>query len=373
VGILNRGIESFFREAFDGLKNISGLDVRLIKGASDGSNCDFQERIVWCLKRTGKLALLIGRLTGRTGYAVEQWSSFPGVIREIRRFRPNVVFTSEANLMFLLRRFRRQIGVQFRVLYSNGGPVHPPFDRHDFVHQVAPFYFKEALDAGEPSGRHFMIPYGIKVSETKLPSSQEKSTLRIQLALPLDRKIIISVGWISSQHKRMDYLIREVSKLPEPRPFLQLLGAIDESSTEVIDLGNHLLGPNNFSVLSVPYCLVGNYYKAADCFVLASLSEGFGRVYIEALMHGLPVIGHSHPVIEFVLGDVGIISDLSLEGNLSNLLNKVLKELDSSENIDKSFFLRRDSVFKRFSWDVLQSQYLEMFRAVSKADLKIDR
>ena len=35
VGILNRGIESFFREAFDGLRGTDGLDITLYKGAGE--------------------------------------------------------------------------------------------------------------------------------------------------------------------------------------------------------------------------------------------------------------------------------------------------------------------------------------------------
>jgi 1,2-diacylglycerol 3-alpha-glucosyltransferase len=403
VGIFNRGIESFFREAFDGLKDTPGLDARLVKGASDNSelgtrNSELAERVGWCLKRTGRIAPLIGKLTGRSSYAVEQWSSLPGVVREIRRFRPQVVFTSEANLMFLLRRFRRQIGVPFRVLYSNGGPVHPPFNRHDFVHQVAPFYLEEAIAAGEPPEKHFMVPYGIHVPGAPALDPAAKRALRQQLGLPLDRPVVLSVGWIARQHKRMHYVIEEVARTsgmlksqsdlrldqggPDATlahqmgeglgvrasgevsnlPFLQLLGAMDEASPEIVELGNRLLGPSSFSAKSVPYSQVADYYRAADCFVLASLQEGFGRVYLEALMHGLPTIGHRHPVIEYVLGDVGITADLSRSGNLSAMLSQLCLE-SAFRAPDSALAVRRwESVRSRFSWPCLASEYSEMFQ-----------
>ena len=125
---------------------------------------------------------------------------------------------------------------------------------------------------------------------------------------------MLSVGWIAHQHKRMDYVIDEIARLPKPRPFVQLLGAMDERSTEIVELGNRLLGPGGFSARSVSYTEVGDYYRAADCFVLASLQEGFGRVYLEAQMHGLPVIAHRHPVMEFVLGEHGTLADLNEAG-----------------------------------------------------------
>src|SRR4029077_18873590 len=86
VGILNRGIESFFREAFDGLKNTPGLEAWLIKGAGEQTD---RELPVWCLPRTGRRAKWLGQLFKRCPYAAEQWSSFFPVVRQIRRIRPH--------------------------------------------------------------------------------------------------------------------------------------------------------------------------------------------------------------------------------------------------------------------------------------------
>src|SRR5438309_517100 len=110
VGRVNRGIETFFREAFDGLRAAPGLDLRLIKGQGIVSG---NELVSWNLPRTGGLARVLGRLSKRNGYVVEQWSSFFSVAAQIRRFRPHVVFYSDANLGFLLYRLRRWIGVPF--------------------------------------------------------------------------------------------------------------------------------------------------------------------------------------------------------------------------------------------------------------------
>src|SRR4051812_29391272 len=101
VGISNRGIESFFREAFDGLNATSGLSVRLLKGAGKQER---QEFTVPCVPRTSRLASILGRVICRPPYIVEQLSSFPYVARQIRSFRPDVVFYSDANLGFQLFR-----------------------------------------------------------------------------------------------------------------------------------------------------------------------------------------------------------------------------------------------------------------------------
>jgi glycosyltransferase involved in cell wall biosynthesis len=262
----------------------------------------------------------------------------------------------------LLYRWRRQIGVPYRLLFSNGGPCHPPFNRTDFVHQVAPLYLEEAISAGEPQTKHFLVPYGIRVPTEPQMDASGKRMLRAKLGLPQDRAIVLSVGWISRQHKRMHYVIEELAQLPEPRPFLLLVGAMDESSHEILKLAHDLLGEGNFRALTVTYQEVPNFYRASDLFVLASLQEGFGRVYLEALMHGLPTIGHRHPVIEYVLGDVGILADLSVPGNLTPVIRYQLSLLQAGEAHQNRVLGRIEEVRKRFSWEVLQPQYVQMFR-----------
>ena len=271
VGIFNRGIESFFREVFDARKLMPGIDAWLLKGGGEPRE---NEIPVLCLPRTGMLARFLGGVIQRSGYVAEQISSFPFVVEQVRRLRPHVIFYSDANLGFQLFRWRNQIGVPFRLLFSNGGPCRPPFNRTDFVQQVAPYYHDHAMLAGEQPGRHFLVPYGINVGKPPSAGFAARRALRQRLSLPVERPLILSVGWISREHKRMHYLIEELSRLPAPRPFLQMLGAMDESSREIVDLAEQLLGPDGFSARSVPYEGVFDFYRAADIFALASLQEG---------------------------------------------------------------------------------------------------
>jgi len=280
------------------------------------------------------------------------------MVGAIRKHRPDIIFYSDSNLGFQLFRWRKQIGVPFRLLFSNGGPCDPPFNRMDYVHQVAPFYLEEALAAGETADRHRMVPYGINVPDGAPDRSQNtRRELRWKLLLPQDRSIILSVGWISAKQKRMDYLVNEMARLPQPRPYLVLVGAMDGESSAIVDLARAKLGEESFTARSVPHDQVGDYYRAADLFVLASLREGFGRVFLEALIHGLPVIAHDHPVMRFVLGSEGTFGDLSKSGALAALIRETLGKEDS----DADAIRRRETVRQRFSWSVLASEYRDMF------------
>ncbi len=367
VGIIDRGIEIFFREAFDGLRGTEDLDITFYKGAGEEKS---DEHVLWNVPRTDWMARLLGACLHRSSYVAEQLSTFPSMVRAIRRHRPEIIFYSDSNLGFQLFRWRKQIGVPFRLLFSNGGPCHPPFDRTDYVHQVAPFHIKEALDAGEPADRHRMVPYGINVPDGPPDRGENiRRELRRKLGLPEDRPIILSVGWISTKQKRMDYVVREVARLisevrdresgvrDQAVPYLVMLGAIDEESASIIAFACEKLGEENFTARLVPHEQVADYYRAADLFVLASLQEGFGRVFLEALIYGLPVIAHDHPVMRFVLGSEGTFGDLSKPGGLATLIREKLGGEDSEADAIR----RREMVRARFSWVVLAPQYREMF------------
>ena len=362
VGTFNRGIETFFREAFDGLKGNIAAKLTLAKGGGPPAE---DERLLWNLRRTGRAARFIGTCVRRDSYVVEQLTAFPAAVKLIREIKPEVILYSDSNIGFQLFRWRQWIGVPYRLLFSNGGPCVPPFDRTHFVHQVAPFYLEAAMAAGEPRAKHHLVPYGIRVPDAPTRDAATIAAHRARLGLPLHRPVVLSVGWIAKQHKRMDYVIREVASLPQPRPYLQLLGSMDDGSREVIELGRSVLGPDGFAATSAPYDAVTSYYQAADIFVLGSLAEGFGRVFLEAMMHGLPVLAHRHPVMDYVTGGQGNLGDLTKEGALASLLRTELARPQS----ESSARARWHSVKERFSWQALAPAYQQMFLTCARAEL----
>jgi 1,2-diacylglycerol 3-alpha-glucosyltransferase len=365
---MNRGIETFFRECFDGLHphaEAAGIKLELIKGGPLPSSVD--EHRVWCLPRTGLAARTLGKLTRRNGYVVEQMSFLPGVIRRIRRDKPQIILSSDGDMGRWLHHLRRRIGVPFRFIYSNGAPMMAPFGYCDHVQQVTPFYLQAAIDAGEKPLRHSMVPYGIRVPQGDIQfDPQKRAAARRELQLPVDRQIVLSVGWIAAFHKRMDYLIDEIASLAPPRPYLVMLGAMDEQTPRILRQAREKLGDENFAARSVPYEQVSQYYQAADVFTLCSLREGFGRVYLEALMYGLPCAVHDHPVMRWVLGSEGAFDDFSTSGNLA----RILKELLAQEPNSAAMSRRRQSVRERFDWNNLAPSYFEMFRKAAGQELR---
>lgn len=337
--------------------------MRLFKGggtAADG------EAVLWNLPRVSVAARLLGKLLRRDAYFVEQLTFFLGLRRQLATERPAVVLFSDGNLGNLLWHWRRKHGASCRLLFSNGGPLSPPFPRWDLVQQVSSVYFDDAKRAGQQEERQTHLPYGFKIAAKLLPRDPAaQAALRIKLGLPTDRPVVLSVGAINASHKRMDYLVRELAALPAPRPFLLMLGQGDDETDHIVALARERLGSNGFAIRSVSHSQMSEHYQAADMFTLPSLHEGFGRVFIEALAHGLPCLAHDYPVAREVLADVGIFGDFRQSGALAGLLGPALT-VAGDEAVRQA---RHRSAYQRFSWEVLAGQYVNMLRDCAAADI----
>lgn len=362
LGRINRGFESFTQECFHALSQAHPLDVTLFKG---GEGSTRKEISLWNLPREKRIARFLGRHTNRGPYFVEQASFFLSLLPHIYRKRPDVIYFSDANLGNILWHWRQLAKQNYKLLFSNGGPFSPPFERWDHVQQVVPAYYRIAMDAGLSTEKQSLVPYGIKIpSELQQLSRHERTGLRRRLRLPEEDQILLSVAAINKSHKRMDYLIREIANLPDPRPYLLLLGQQEAESPEVINLGKKLLGDAKFQVRTVARDEVADYYKVADAFALTSLGEGFGRVFVEAMSYGLPCLAHDYEVSKYILEDHGYYSNFELEGSLAGLVRCVLT---AEENSEAKRDLRYRHVLERFSWDKLSSSYVEMVQRCATA------
>ncbi|AFY30869.1 glycosyltransferase family 4 protein [Calothrix sp. PCC 7507] len=353
LGHVKRGFESFTQECFDALSSSPELDVTLFKG---GGKSTPNQISLGNFPRESPLGIHLGKLTGRGSYFIEQTSFSCSLIPHIYQQQPDVIYFSDGAIGNFLWHWRKLTGQPYKLLFSNGGPLSPPFHRWDHVQQVVPIHLQAAVEVGEPLEKQSLVSYGINIySQFKILTVAEKASLKRKLELPNDLPIILSVGAINKSHKRMDYLIREVAQLPKPHPYLLILGQMEAESPEVLELGNKLLEPDKFQIRTVAAHEVADYYQVSDAFVLASLGEGFGRVFLEAMSYGLPCLAHDYEVTRFVLKEEGYLANFQLPGSLTSLISQAL-----SQNDDISKYRRHQLVYEYFSWDSLRSSYVSM-------------
>jgi 1,2-diacylglycerol 3-alpha-glucosyltransferase len=354
LGRVRRGYEAFMQSCFERLRRESSVEVWLFKG---GGHPGRRERVLPHLPRGGVAARLLGELTRRGPYVVEQISFAAMLLPELHRLQPHVVYYCDPAIGRLLWQWRRVSGETYRLLFHNGGPHPPPFACCDHVHQLTPLAAQDALAAGHPAERQTLLPCGFELGPTpRRLAPAERRSLRVALDLPADRRVVLGVGALNRGHKRMDYLIAEVAGLGPPRPFLLLLGEVESETPAVRATAELLLGHDGFALRTVGREEMDAYYRAADVFALASLQEAFGLAYVEALAHGLACVAHDHPVARFVMGGEGVVADLRERGALTRQLHAALALPDS----DARRAARHQSVADRFGWARLLPGYLAM-------------
>lgn len=354
LGYINRGYESFTREVFDALDNQAELNCRLFKGKGRSAKNEYG---VFNFNREGKIARWLKRYIGKDTYYYEQLSFFFFFIPYILLYRPKIILFSDFYLGCFLYHLKRFLKLRYKLLYSNGAPNGPPFHFADHVQQLLPFYYDQAIEGGENPKKHTILPYGVALSRKySILNKEEKKQLRNKYGIPSDVRVILSVGAVNTYHKRIDYLIDEFTYLDSNDNYLLIVGQIEDESHSMIAKANSTLKGYGYQFLSLPYEQMSEVYQLADDFVLASLSEGFGRVFLEALSAGLKVFTHDYPVSRQVLGEHAFYGDFSKKRELATLL-QMFPDDDMAKKIERVEYVKRS-----YSWDVLKSKYVDMLK-----------
>jgi 1,2-diacylglycerol 3-alpha-glucosyltransferase len=359
---VKRGFEIHARDLFELLRNDPQLELVLLKGSGSRR---IDEKVVFNLQRDSFANRLLCRIVGsRWRYYIEYVSFAVGLLPLLLLSSFDAFYVMEAPLYKFLSRWRRLTGAQFKLIHPTGGQLSRiPASPRDFVHHVTPCYVPLAEQCGFARENQFLIPHFIHVADVAAArTNAEPAHVRAKLGIPRGMPVVLSVGHIDANVKRMDYVVRECAALQRP-VFVLLLGQQDESSSSIRSLASEKLGPGRFAILTVPRHEIYDYYALADVFVLASLREGFGLVFLEALASGVPVVAHDYDVSRYVLGEQGHLADLSRPGALASVLETVLGEPQT----EAARHSRIEYVRHRYEAQTLKESYRRMFLRVCGA------
>ena len=355
-----RGFETFARECFEALHDRPGVSIELAKGTGMPAP---GERIVRAPTRETRGARAAGRGFGVEPFVTEHVAFAIALIPLLVRQRPDVVYFSEWHLGRVLGAWRRVSRQRFALAFCNGALAAHGFEHLDRVQQLVPGAIEYTAGHGESPDRQVLLPLGVAMSSGPVILGRaERIGLRSRLGLPPDRTVVMSAGAINRQ-KRMDFLIEEIASIPEPRPYLLLAGQQSAESASIRDLAMHRLGPDGHDVRTVTPEAMPDIYRASDAFVLGSLWESFGRVLVEAQSHGLPCLAHDYPVMRWVLGEEGDVTDLTQPGSI----RRWLEDLDPGGGPETKRRARHRLAYTRFSWDALADSYVQFLRDAADA------
>jgi len=105
------------------------------------------------------------------------------------------------------------------------------------------------------------------------------------------------------------------------------------------------------------------FFQRADLFVLTSLNEGFGHVFVEAMATGTPIVStRCNPGAEEVLenGEYGMLAEV---GDVDDVAAKMMQALQMTEDERASFVQKGYKRAEQFNVTNIVNQYEKLFLA----------
>lgn len=101
-------------------------------------------------------------------------------------------------------------------------------------------------------------------------------------------------------------------------------------------------------------------YEHTACYVVASLSEGFGLPGLEAMVHGAPVASSNATCLPEVYGDAPLYFDPENVGDMTKTIGKII----SDTNTQKKLVSAGKKQAAKYSWKRMAEQTVEVYNQV---------
>ena len=248
------------------------------------------------------------------------------VLREIMRWRPDVVHSQvEFSTFVWARRISRTLGVPlvhtYHTIYEDythyyspsvtvGRKVVASFSRRALAGTdavIVPTAKVSRLLTGYGVRRPLhVIPTGLDLERFRPAGSvaelEDAAALRARLGIRPEQKVLVSVSRLA-QEKNLDEVLDHLAAADRSDAVLVVVG--DGPYREQLEARARRLGITDRTrfVGVVDPSEVPRWYRMADLFVSASLSETQGLTYIEALACGLPLLCRRDPSLTGVVLD----------------------------------------------------------------------
>jgi len=243
------------------------------------------------------------------------------------------------------------------------------FSKADIYVCMNPEFEKLYQQSELPSNRYKQIPNCVDTNLFRPVTNGEKMTLRDQLGLPGEMKLILFVGHFSWE-KGTDLLLnawkRHVAST-FPDTGIVFVGSTKpdhyEVDAELVKDVQQLAQPyiNERIFFIEKTHKIEKYYQTADIFVLPSLREGLPNALLEAMACGLPVIfSRLRGITDWVVEEG--VNGLLVEPGIRDDLGKAIKRILSDAVLAESLGLQaRETILDNFSINKVAESYLQLY------------
>jgi glycosyltransferase involved in cell wall biosynthesis len=209
---------------------------------------------------------------------------------------------------------------------------------------------------GVPADRVDVAPNGPGIDETIQGPTPDEIRRQFEIG---DAPLVLTVA-PGRPHKNIPRLVEALADVPHAVLVVPgyTTGADDELDRHAEELGvaARLRRPG-----WVDEATLDGLYRAADCFVLASLAEGFGLPVLDAMLRGTPVTCSNATSLPEVAGEAALYFDPEDVEAIAVSVRRILEDRELAERLRTAGLERA----KRFSWDETARRTLACYRKVT--------
>ena len=352
MGHVKRGFEAFIADLADQLcsdgfeKNITVYSSAPYKGAH------FSSKPLPAIRRFHKT---INRFcSDDLSYRLEQYSFFFFLLPQVLLKKPHLIYMGEYLQYCYLYKARKYLRLSYSLALYTGGQTFPGlFDvNRDIIHHITDVYLPPSNPHNNfPLQQQYLIPHFIKENFF----GHEEETYKSVKLKAGNKRILLSIGILDNSIKRMSFLADALTgKSQEIFPIF--LGQPTKETPAIIKQLDQIFTKEGYILGHVPREQLGSYYKLADLFVLCSLKESFGLIFLEALWHGKQVLCHDFEEAHYVLKNHAVFIDMKDK----LLLQKTIVDFFVGYNYSCSI-AKHQFVVNNYTWASLKAKYLKMF------------
>jgi glycosyltransferase involved in cell wall biosynthesis len=238
-------------------------------------------------------------------------------------------------------------------------PVYDYIFKHSHLTAISTDTAQRARDLG-CKDEIAITPYGIDVSKFRRGKIDEKLIKEYGLT---GKIVLLSVCRLSKR-KGLSYLIRALPQLSKDTKLLLVGDGVERNSLESLatelDVRNKVVFAG-----SMPNAELPRYYSIADIFVLPSLHEGMGIVFLEAMSSGLPVVTTNRGgQVDFVRdGQTGLLVEPKSIDKLRSALQKLIGDDGLRKKLSKN---AEELMHSEYTWEKAANRYLKVFENSAK-------
>ncbi len=223
-------------------------------------------------------------------------------------------------------------------------------------------FLKDRAERFGYKGKVSIIPNGVDLGRFRIndlgSNTEERNKIRDELGLQEKDIVLITSSRLVIKNGVGDVIEALTFLSKEVKFIICGVGELSESlelRAKSLKVEDRVIFKGFVSHGEIPRIL-----KSCDIFIRASLSEGFGNSFIEAMAINLPVIATNVGGIPDFLKDreTGLFCEVS---NPKSIAEKVMEYVNNPEMTDRIISNARKMVEERYSWDKIAPQMRKVF------------